>query len=102
MKYLQVLISAENKNQANTILDVLLSQKLILGGPILEGPAKFWWKSEIVSMNYAYIFTYTTEKFKEKIIEEVKKASIEEVPMVSFMLFEGNPELLKLIDETLG
>lgn len=51
MNYYQVFISAEDKGQATTILDALLKKKLILGGPILEGPAKFWWKGEIVEMN---------------------------------------------------
>ncbi|MFT5036962.1 MAG: hypothetical protein ACI9VM_000534 [Candidatus Azotimanducaceae bacterium] len=44
MKYKQVLISAETFEQADHILDVLLEKKLILGGPVLQGPAKFWWK----------------------------------------------------------
>ena len=101
MSYYQVFISAEDKEQATTILDALLEKKLILGGPILEGPAKFWWKGKIVEMNYAYIFTYTLQKFKEAIIEETKKVSAEEVPMISFIPFEGNQELLKLIDEAL-
>ena len=98
---MQVFISAENKDQTNVILDALLAKKLILGGPILEGPAKFWWKGEVVEMGYAYILSYTTDKYKDQIIDEVKKASIEEVPMISFIPLEGNPELLKLIDDTL-
>ena len=102
MQYYQVLISAEDKNQAMNILDVLLEKKLILGGPILEGPAKFWWKGKIVEMNYAYILTYTTEKHKEAIIKETTKVSEEEVPMISFMPFDGNEALIKLIDQTLG
>ena len=102
MKYLQVFISAENKEQANAILDALLAKKLVLGGPILEGPSKFWWKGKIVEMGYAYILSYTTDKYKDQIIEEVKKVSVEEVPMISFIPFEGNAELTKLIDDTLG
>ena len=81
----QVFISAENKEQATNILDALLKKKLILGGPILEGPAKFLWKEEIVEMNYAYILTYTLEKHKTAIIEETTKVSEEEIPMISFL-----------------
>jgi len=102
MQHYQVLISAENKEQAMSILDALLEKKLILGGPILEGPAKFWWKGEIEEMNYAYILTYTTENHKAAVIEETTKASEEEFPMVSFIPFEGNEKLTKLIDETLN
>ena len=102
MKYYQVLISAEDKGQATTILDALLKKKLILGGPILEGPAKFWWKDKIVDMShYCYILTYTTEKLKQEVEDEYKRISAEEVPMISFIVFSGNPELQKLIDNTL-
>lgn len=100
--YYQVLISAENKEQGNSILDTLLEKKLILGGPILEGPAKFWWKGKIVEMPYCYILTYTKANLKEKLIAEVNQVSVEEVPMISFIPFEGNDKLLKLMDETLG
>ncbi|MDO8676601.1 MAG: divalent cation tolerance protein CutA [Candidatus Azambacteria bacterium] len=102
MKYYQVLISAEDQKQANTILDKLLTRKLILGGPILKGPAKFWWKGKIVKMNYCYILTYTTRKHMKAVINETKKASVEEIPMISFFPFEGNIELIKLIDKTFG
>jgi len=101
MQHYQVFISAENTKQANKILDHLLKKKLILGGPVLEGPAKFWWKGRVVRMNYAYIFTYTIKAFKQKIIKECKVVSAEEIPMISFTPLEGNSELIKLIDETL-
>ena len=100
--YLQVFISAEDVDQANTILDAILAKKLAIGGPILQGPAKFWWKGKIVEMNYCYIFSYTLDKLKEDLISEVKQVSVEEVPMITFTPFEGNPELLELIDKTLA
>jgi len=46
--YDHVLISAENIAQATVILDALLEKKLIFGGPIISGPAKFWWKGRFV------------------------------------------------------
>lgn len=102
MKYFQVFISAENRKQANVVLDALLAKKLILGGPIIQGPAKFWWKGNIEEMDYCYILTYTTEQHKEAIVAETEKASVEEVPMISFIPFDGNEGLLKLIDDTIG
>jgi uncharacterized protein involved in tolerance to divalent cations len=101
MTYYQVFISAENKEQANNILDTLLEKHLVLGGPILEGPAQFWWKGERIEMGYAYLLTYTTEKHKEEVLRVAGEASREEVPMISLIPFDGNPELLKLIDETI-
>lgn len=100
MKYYQVLISAENKKQAIVMLDALLGKKLILGGPILEGPAKFWWEGEIVEMDYAYILTYTREDLKDQMMKVAEQASAEEVCMISCIPFEGNVALTELLDDT--
>ncbi len=101
IKYLQVYISAENKQQADTILNSLLNKKLVAGGLLLNAPARFRWKGEVTDMNYYNISVFTTEKHKKSIIEDVKKTSIEEVPMVWFVEFEGNKELLNWIDEVI-
>lgn len=101
-RYFQVFVSAEDEEQANKILTALLKKKLVTGGPVLQGPAKFWWKGEIVKMDYCMISTYTIANHKQAIIDEVKKASIEEVPMIVFLPMDGNSELLQWIDETIG
>lgn len=101
-KYLQVYISAENKEQADTILNSLLNKKLVAGGLLLNGPARFWWKGEITDMNYYNISVFTKTKHKKAIIEDVRKTSIEEVPMVWFVEFTANSELLKWIDSAVA
>lgn len=103
MKIIAILgfISAETLDQANQILDALLAKKLITGGIVLNGPAKFWWKGKIASMDYYYIMVYTVDRHKETLIIEVKKASIEEVPMISFVPFEGNEELLQWVSQNI-
>lgn len=100
-KYLQVYISAEDKNQADTILNSLLAKKLVAGGLLLSGPSRFWWKGEIVNMNYYNISAFTIKKYKQAIINDVKKTSVEEVPMVWFVLFEGNKDIRRWIDESI-
>lgn len=100
-EYLQVAISAENKNQADKILNVLLGKKLVTGGQIVSAPARFRWEGEIVDMSYVTIFSYTKRVFKEKIVKEVEKVSVEEVPMITFTPFEGNKKLTSWIDKTL-
>lgn len=101
-KYLLVSISAENKEQADKILNALLAKKLVTGGQIINATARFLWKGEIVDMDYFSVTSYTLEKHKKAIIAEVKKVSIEEVPMISFVVFEGNKELCQWIDRTIG
>ena len=48
MKYLQVMISSELRTQALCLLDHLTRKRLIFGGPVFSGPARFLWKNEVV------------------------------------------------------
>ena len=100
MKYYQVLISAEDVEMANAILDGLLEKKLIFGGPVITGPARFWWKGEIVNMNYSYILTYTREDRRLEMIKRAEEISPEEVCMVSCFEIDANPALIQLLDAT--
>ncbi len=100
-KYLQVYISAENREQADNILNSLLEKKLVAGGLLLNAPARFWWKGKITNMNYYNISVFTKADHKQAIIDDVRKSSVEEVPMVWFIKFEGNEESLKWIDSVI-
>ena len=101
IQHLQVSISAETKEQADQILNALLARKIVTGGQIINAPARFLWKGAIVDMNYFTIQSFTLEKYKSAIINEVKKISIEEVPMISFVCMSGNEEFLEWIENTL-
>lgn len=100
--FLNVEISAENQEQADKILNMLLEKRLVTGGQFIKSPARFRWKGEIVSMDYIMITSFTTEKNKSEIMQCVGQVSEEEVPMIRFTPFEGNPELLKWIQETVS
>lgn len=99
-KYLKVEISAETKENADEILNALLSQKLVTGGQFIHAPARFLWKGKIEDIDYFTITSFTLEKHKDAIILEVKKASIEDFPMITFVPFDCNKELQKWIAET--
>lgn len=102
MKYYEVFISAEDQEQADMILNSLLERKLATGGQFINTPARFLWKGKIKDMNeYLIITSFTTDKHKDAIIEDVRKTSSEEFPMIRFFEFIGNKELLQWIDETL-
>lgn len=100
----EVKISAENQSQADTILNSLLEKKLVTGGQFLAAPARFLWKGEIADMaEYIMISSYTTDKHKTAIIEDVRKTSIEEVPMVTLTAFdEVNKELQEWVEGMLA
>ena len=112
MQYYQVFIAAEQRAQGMRLLDALTAKQLILGGPIVNGPAKFLWnfaesdvpenvrQNELVTVeqDYCYVISYTREDLKQELIEVAEKASLEQICMVSFLPMEGNPALIKLLD----
>ena len=100
MKYYQVFISAENLEQAQKIIDVLLEKKLIFGGPVWDGPARFWWKGEVCNMDYSFVFSYTREDRKAEMMRVAEETSAEEVCMISLTEFECNQKLKELLDTT--
>lgn len=99
---LKLEISAETQEQADSILNHLLSEKLVTGGQLLHAPARFLWKEEVVDMDYFTIVSYTLERHKQAIIDSVKTISVEEVPMIVFTPFEGNQELISWIQKTVS
>jgi uncharacterized protein involved in tolerance to divalent cations len=103
-KYYEVKISAENQDQANKILNSLLEKKLVTGGQFIRADARFLWKGKTTEMpGYITITSYTTDNHKESIIEDVRKTSLEEVPMIIFIeISELNPELRNWIQATLN
>ena len=102
--YYEVKISAENQEQAEVILDSLLEKKLATGGQFIVAPARFLWKGAIENMKeYVTITSYTTDKHKNALIEDVRKTTAEEFPMITFIAPNDlNQELRDWIDKTLG
>jgi uncharacterized protein involved in tolerance to divalent cations len=99
MKFYQVFISSELRAQGLKLLEHLITKRLIFGGPVFSGPARYLWKNEIVEHDYCYIITYTRDDLKKELIMEAEKMSVEEVCMISFLPFEGSPALEKLLEE---
>jgi hypothetical protein len=65
---------------------------------VFNGPAKFLWKNEVVFHDYCFVITYTREDLIDELIREAESASVEEVCMISFIPFRGNPALIRLLD----
>ena len=99
-KFCQVLISAELRTQGMRLLEHLISRRLIFGGPVLSGPARFLWKNEIVEHDYCWVVTFTREDLKDELIRAAEKESAEAICMISFIPFEGSPALQALLEES--
>jgi len=99
VQYLQVLISAELRVQGLNILQHLIDKRLAFGGPVLNGPARFLWKGELVEHDYCYIVTVTRDDLKDDLIREAERVSVEDVCMISFIPLDGNAALIRLLDD---
>jgi uncharacterized protein involved in tolerance to divalent cations len=98
-KFYQVLISAELRTQGLRLLEHLISKRLIFGGPVLGGPARFLWKNEIVEHDYCWIITFTREDLRDEMIKEAERESAEAVCMITFSPFDGSPAMHALLEE---
>src|SRR5258707_15022662 len=99
MKYLQVLISSELRTQGFRLLEHLIRKRLIFGGPVLSGPARFLWKNEIVEHDYCWIVPFTREDLRDELVREAEKESAEAICMITFTPFDGSPAFQALLEE---
>src|SRR6266852_4864676 len=58
-KFFQVMISSELRTQGLRMLERLIAKRLIFGGPVFNGPARFLWKNEIVEHDYCWTITFS-------------------------------------------
>src|SRR3977135_2070751 len=98
-KFYQVLISAELRAQGMRLLEHLITKRLIFGGPVLSGPARFLWKNEIVEHDYCWTITFTREDLRDELIKEAEKESAEAICMITFSPFDGSPAMQALLEE---
>jgi hypothetical protein len=99
MKYLQVMISSELRTQALRLLEHLIRKRLIFGGPVFNGPARFLWKNEIVEHDYCWTITFTREDLRDELIREAETESAEAISMISFTPFDGSPVMHALLEQ---
>src|SRR6266581_7085968 len=90
MKFLQVMISSELRTQGLRLLEHLIRKRLIFGGPVFNGPARFLWKDEIVEHDYCWTITFTPQDLRDELIKEAEKESAEAICMITFSPFDGS------------
>jgi hypothetical protein len=99
VKYLQVMISSELRTQALRLLDHLIRKRLIFGGPVFSGPARFLWKNEVVEHDYCWTITFTREDLRDELIRQAEAESAEAVCMITFTPFDGSPAMHALLEQ---
>ena len=99
MKFLQVMISSELRTQGLRMLEHLIRKRLIFGGPVFSGPARFLWKNEIVEHDYCWTITFTREDLRDELIREAETQSAEAICMITFIPFDGSPVMHALLEQ---
>src|SRR5882672_10904557 len=82
-KFYQVMISSELRTQGLRLLELLIAKRLIFGGPVFNGPARFLWKNEIVEHDYCWTITFTPQDLRDELIKAAEKESAEAICMIT-------------------
>lgn len=98
----RALISAPSKEEANAILDNLLTKKIVAGGLITHGPSRYWWEGKIDETEYYNISTFIPARNREALIEEVRAMSSDETPIIALFPMEGNQDFLDWVDSSVA
>ena len=96
-----VLISATKKQEAERILKMLLTKKLVAGGLITSGLSNHWWKGKIDEETYYNLSAFTIIKHRDEIISEVEKIHSDETPIIAFFRIDyANSRFLDWVRES--
>jgi hypothetical protein len=98
-KFYQMMISSELRTQGLRLREHLIAKRLIFGGPVFSGPARFLWKNEVVEHDYCWTITFTREDLRHELIKGAEKESAEAICMITFSPFDGSPAMHALLEE---
>ena len=100
--YIVIFITAKDKEEANTIANKLLEDKLIACANIVESvKSLFWWDGKIDNANETLLILKTRKDLFEKIVTAVKTVHSYDVPeIIALPIVEGNKDYLEWIKES--
>ncbi len=99
-KYIVVLITAKDTNEAHDIADALLDQRLAACINITaEVDSHYWWRGKVESAEESMLIVKSREALLGEIIEAVKKIHGYEVPeIIALPVVGGDKDYLDWID----
>ena len=101
MKFNIVYITFGNKDQANEIGKILVSERLVACVNIIDNiNSIYWWDGKIQNDNEVVLIAKTRDSLVSKIIERVKSLHSYTCPcVVSLPITGGNKDFLKWIQK---
>jgi periplasmic divalent cation tolerance protein len=103
-KYIIVLVTTTNKQEAENIVQQLLKEHLIACANIVGPVSSFFrWSNEIEKAEEYLVFMKSRENIFEKLTKKVKKLHSYEVPeIVALPIVEGSKAYLGWLDSCLA
>jgi periplasmic divalent cation tolerance protein len=97
MSYLIVLMTASNREEAVKIVRILLEEKLIACGNIIDPVSSFfWWKGKIEEEKEVLVIMKSDEKLFKKLSKRVTELHSYDVPeILALPIVDGSPSYLE-------
>ena len=98
-----IYVTAANADEARTIGDALVGERLVACVNILAPMSSiYWWQGQVQHETEAVLIAKTTDAMVERVVARVKALHSYTVPcVVSLAIEAGNPDFLRWIaDET--
>jgi uncharacterized protein involved in tolerance to divalent cations len=99
--YIQALISATSKKEAESISLALTKKKLVAGTLITSGYSRYWWKRELVTKKYWNISAFAMTQNKKRIVILVERLHSDECPIIAFFQMDGNAKFLRWVKSSI-
>ena len=102
IKYIVVFVTAKDKEQAKTIADGLLKDRLAACVNVVGGVQSFfWWSGKIDQAGEVLLVIKTKKVLFKKIVLKVKALHSYDVPeVIALPIIGGNFDYLKWIEES--
>jgi periplasmic divalent cation tolerance protein len=103
MSHLIVLMTASNREEAVKIVRVLLEERLIACGNIVESVSSFfWWKGKIEEEKEVLVFMKSSEKLFKKLSKRVMELHSYDVPeILALPIVDGSSSYLEWLKNCL-
>jgi len=100
IKYFKVQISATSKDEAKSILRMLVEKKMVAGGKYQLANSIHWREGKIDEEEYYVISAFMLDSKKDQIIKEVTKVHSDQVPVIHYYHIDhGNQSFLDWIEK---
>ena len=96
-----VLITTPTRNEAESLTERLLKQRLAACINLLPSTSHYWWKDKIEKTEETLMIVKTQPRLINKIVKLVQKHHTYKIPeIIALPIIQGNPKYLEWINET--